>query len=166
MEPFFTLCAELWQKKQKIYRHLKNLEGLAEETLQLFSRLEEEETGRLRQFRTTVEQAAGPGISFPRDKAFPVLLCRRADELLDHLEKRSVSELEALRLLKNLKLRFWDFHLDNALVCHEERFKDLFLEMAREEQNDIRRLVDRFLSLTGSPAETAVGQNGYPPPAS
>lgn len=155
MVEFMRLCCQLEKRTGQIYWLLQQMKGFSTETLDLFTRMEQEESRHSGMILGEMSRVPGGYVMIPCDLKFPILLAQQTDEIIETLQNRNLRELQAVRLARNLEMRFWDLHLNNALAFQDEKWKDLFVDLSRGEKEHLRLLSERFIELTDGVARSS-----------
>lgn len=147
MVELLKLCCQLEKRAGQVYGLLKKMEGFSAGTRELFARLEQEEGRHADLILWEINRMQGKSSPVPCDLQFPTLLARQIDEIIETLQRHPISEIEAVRLARNLDIRFWDLLLHNALAFQSEEWKNLFVDLSRDEISHVRQLEEHVLSL-------------------
>jgi rubrerythrin len=159
MNKFLKICHDLEIETRQILHCLQRAERFGRETLAIIHEMAKERSHYAARLLEQAEHQAG----IPCDLAFPRLLRQQVRVLLDQPDLERLSEVEAVRTVKGLAMRRWDFYLHNALSFHQEGLKTLFIEIARHEHRHVLTLGRHFLALTATElreADQAVGGLG------
>ncbi len=148
---FMRICHELEVDLASIYRSLQNKGELNNDVRTVFADLEQSGTliaNRLQgDWSRLVFQTC-----LPADPVFPGLLAKNLEKNRRALDSQAHSEFQALCLVKDLEMRFWDFHLHNALHFDQVEIKSLFIDISRTKRENITRLGECILAASAQPA--------------
>jgi rubrerythrin len=143
MRAYLSECERIEQIIGRIYTRLASVEGYSDGLRGLLRQLAEDEEGHAR----LLEMAKGvpAEIFFEETRLSPESLAELREEVLMFLslsDNPPRSEEEVLAMIRQLENGCLQVHLANSVHFREKRYGDLFLGLARSDEEHLKAIED------------------------